>query len=229
MFAYIPARGGSKRIPRKNVKKLGDKPLIAHVIGNLLKASAINKIAVSSDDDEVLQIASSFESRVATLKPRASDLCDDHSTFLDLVKLDLPRYVEHFGDNDVILVLPTAALISSTIFNKAIELFQRDTNGLVCSVTSLGRDPMLAMVGDPASSLTPLFTEMYVKPTKDLPVTYIDAGCFYCFDFNKMKSLNRFMDLAPIRGFLLDPDVGIDVDTPEDWSRLEQSFTSRKQ
>ena len=101
MFAYIPARIGSKRIPRKNIKILDGKPLIMHVIKNLSKLKSISGIAVSTDSNEIKDLCLK-NSNVECLELRNQDLADDKTGFMELVKYDLPRYCDFFQENTFI-------------------------------------------------------------------------------------------------------------------------------
>ena len=91
MFAYIPARIGSKRIRKKNIRLLDGKPLIIHVIDNLLETPEINDIAVSTDSDEILEICSDLNG-VTTLDLREKKLADDKTDFMDLIINDARFY-----------------------------------------------------------------------------------------------------------------------------------------
>ena len=95
MFAYIPARIGSKRIKKKNIRPLDGKPLIEHVIDNLSKSKMINGISVSTDSSEILEICKA--KNITTLGLRDSKLSDNITGFIDLIKYDLPRFCNYFN------------------------------------------------------------------------------------------------------------------------------------
>lgn len=226
MFAYIPSRGGSKRIPRKNIRLLGGKSLLLHVLESLKSVRGLNEIAVSSEDTEMLSIANNC-SGVTTLAPRNANLADDQTGFLELARKDIPRYAEFFHDTDILFVLPTAALVPAAIYQQAVDRFGQNRNGLVLAVRRYEQPPQLALTGDPAKSLQPLFPEMYNRPTRDLPEAFLDAGCFYLFRQQRLEGVSRFLDIQPVQGVVLSPDIGIDVDTEADWEKLEQAFLKR--
>lgn len=223
MFAYVPARGGSKRIPRKNVRPLGGKPLILHVLDRLAQVKGLSGVAVSSEDPEILALAESRPG-VTTLGPRDPALADDRTGFLDLVLRDAPRFAKKFGDDAVLFVTATAALVPSDSYARALAEHESAPDGLVMAVTRYPSSPFLALAGDPGTSLTPLFPDMYLKPTKDLAPAFVDAGCFYGFRLEALRGKTKFLDLSPVRGIVLPPDVGIDLDTEEDWARVEAAY-----
>lgn len=225
MFAYIPARIGSKRIPRKNIRQLCDKPVINHVIDNLSKVTGLKGIAVSTDSEEIADIVSAY-ANVETLSLRASALADDNSTFMDLVKADLPRFCDHFASSKVLFVLPTAALISSDYFQQAVDLLHKHS-GLVMSVKAIDNRALLALQQS-ENGLIPLFPENYKLPTKSLPKLFDDAGGFYGFDTLSIGDLEMFIELSPITPVVLPDEIAIDVDEELDWQKLEQNYLANK-
>src|SRR6188768_2007494 len=97
MLAYIPARGGSKRLPGKNIRPLDGIPVIARVIAALKGCSFISAVCVSTDEPRVANVA--HDAGAEVLEPRAAKLADDHASFMDLLRDDLPRFFKHFGVN----------------------------------------------------------------------------------------------------------------------------------
>lgn len=222
MFAYIPARIGSKRIPRKNIRPLNGKPVINHVIENLSSLTELKGIAVSTDSLDIANTVKGYK-KVETLELRDEQFSDDNATFMDLVKYDLPRFCKHFNCSQVLFVLPTAALISTQYFNQAIYSFLDSSSGLTMSVKEIDNRALLALK-QTSDAIEPLFPENYKLPTKDLPKLYDDAGGFYCFDIEKVKDLTMFIELSPIKPIVLPTEVAIDVDNEEDWLKLEKNY-----
>lgn len=226
MFAYIPARIGSKRIPKKNIKLLGGKPLICNVIEELLKVADLKGIAVSTDSEEIVEVLSAY-SKVVTLELRSSQLSNDTATFMDLVRHDLARYCEHFSSKEVVFTLPTSALVKDTYYAEGIKKFREAPQGaLVMAVTEYSDSPFLSLVKK-GEYISPLFPEKYLLPTVKLDVCFKDSGCFYIFNKSEVADLEKFIDLSPILPLVLPNDVGIDLDTSKDWEKLESVFHSR--
>lgn len=226
MFAYVPARGGSKRIPRKNVRLLGGKPLLLHVLEALAQTRGLTGIGVSTEDSEILDLVAGH-SKAVTLEPRDSLFADDVTGFLDLVRHDAPRFAAHFADHEIMFVTATAALVPSSIYEDAIIRFRANPRGLTLGVTACEPSAMLALVGNPDRALTPLFPDMYTCATKDLPQTFVDAGCFYLMNMELIEGIDRFLDLTPVQAVVLPREVGIDLDTEADWARLEETYARR--
>lgn len=225
MFAYIPARGGSKRIPRKNVRPLAGRPILLRVIDALKQVPGLTGIGVSSDDAEILRLAEAGGAK--TLGPRDPALADDKTGFLELAQRDAPRYAREFGDDSILFVTATAGLVRPEHYAEAVALHRREPRGLVMAVTGYEQSPWLALSGDPAAGLKPSFPEMYLRPTKDLPSAYTDAGCFYAFRLAGLDGVKSLLDLSPVLGAVLPREVGIDVDTEADWARLERTLAER--
>ena len=135
MFAYIPARGGSKRVPRKNIFMIQGKPLLSYVIENLKGVAELSGIAVSSEDEEILAIANSNGAQ--TLGKRIHHLAHDMTTFMDLVNEDIMRFAEYFNDYDVLFVLPTSALITSFSCSKKTRTRHQRRRGTPLTIIEL--------------------------------------------------------------------------------------------
>lgn len=236
MFAYIPARIGSKRIPKKNIRLLDGKPIICHVIESLLKVEGLQGIAISTDSDEVKTIIEQYQGEqnktVITLELRSQHIADDVSTFMDLVKHDLPRFQQYFSSDDVLFTLATSALVTTSFFQQAVTTFQtqvkpKSAQGLVMSVNKLPNEALLSLAENSDGSITPLFPENYALPTAQLTSLYSDAGGFYAFNAKEVIKGEMFIDLKPIKPIVLPNNMGIDVDNPSDWEQLERVYFSK--
>ena len=120
------------RIPRKNIRHLAGKPILGRVIEALRDLSFINAVHVSTDDDEIAEVATSFGA--TCLAPRSPDLADSQSGFTDLIRNDIPRYVEaNDGDSEVLFVLATAALVPPSIYEDAWKVYEKDRPEILMS------------------------------------------------------------------------------------------------
>jgi CMP-N-acetylneuraminic acid synthetase len=227
LFAYIPARIGSKRIIEKNIRHLDNKPVICHVIENLSKIKGLKGIAISTDSEEILDLVACFPN-VITLGLREKKVATDKATFMDLVRQDLPRFQAYFSSDNVLFTLATSALISVNYFQDAVNVFNIHKNGLVMSVKGLGLEASLALKLQEDSSVSPIFPENYALPTVKLPKLFSDAGGFYLFNVKQLMKYNMFIELKPIIPIVLPNDIGIDIDNESDWDRLEAAYFSLK-
>lgn len=215
MFAYLPARGGSKRIKRKNIIDVEGKPMITHTLDSLMQVSGLRGIAVSTDDEEIAEICSMYKG-VTCLEMREKELASDDATLVDLIRKDLPRFCNHFKANDVLMVLPTAIFVGPQDYNNAINIYNEKNPDLVISVTKTKTNGMLSLVVDDFGSITPLFPESYKLPTSKLPHTFIDSGSFYIFNQFNAAKCELLLSLEFRLGYELPVNVGVDIDNLED-------------
>lgn len=222
MFAYIPARGGSKRIPRKNVRPLAGVPVLARVIQTLRQLEFLSGVYVSSDDPEIIAVAEATGARC--LGPRAPELSGDGPGFLDLVRDDLPRFIAaENGDDEVLFVLATAALVPPTVFREAHALWQQRQPDIVMSCEKA--HPWWAMTQKPDGYWAPITPEKVFFNSQDLPPSLVDAGLFYFF---RQPILSRFTSLKIVDRllpFVVPAKYAVDVDTEEDWDLLEYWYS----
>jgi CMP-N-acetylneuraminic acid synthetase len=220
MFAYIPARGGSKRVPGKNVKLLGGKPVLARVIGNLRALDFLSAIYVSTDDRETAKVAE--EAGAQCLGFREPALANDISGFMDLIRDDIPRYMAARGDDEVLFALSTAALVPPSVFREAWQVWRRKSPDILMSCERAF--PWWDMVEKPDGFWAPLYPDKVTVNSQDLPRALVDAGLFYFFrqpriaEFETVKSADRVLPFV-----VSDRYLG-DIDTPEDWDLLEYRF-----
>jgi N-acylneuraminate cytidylyltransferase len=218
MFAYIPARGGSKRIPRKNVRPLHGKPVLARVIENLKPLDFLSAIYVSTDDPEIAAVAQA--SGATYLKPRAADLSNDKAGFMDLIRDDLPNFMEaEGGDEEVLFVLPTAALVPTDIYREAYEVWREMQPDILMSCETCF--PWWAMTQKPDGFWSPIFPDKVTTNSQDLPPSLIDAGLFYYFRQSEIKAFATVKSADRVMPFMVPDDYIGDIDNPEDWDLLE--------
>lgn len=122
IIAIIPARGGSKGIPRKNLKDLGGKPLIAHIIGTALKVNEIDRVIVSTEDKEIAEVSKKYGAEVPFLRPQ--DLAEDDVPTLPVIQnvLESLKKHENYIPDYVLLLYPTSPLLSKDRVQEAVDL-----------------------------------------------------------------------------------------------------------
>jgi CMP-N-acetylneuraminic acid synthetase len=219
MIAYIPARGGSKRIPRKNIKLLVGRPVLARVIEVLKSLEFVEKVCVSTDDLEIQKIA--IQSGAETGELRAKELSDDYVDFITLIGKDVPRFA--CDSEDILFALPTAALIQKKHYCEAFEIYKKSSPQLLMAVVDYLISPLWAMQQGTDGFWKPLHPEAIRKRSQDLPRTCTDAGLFH---FMKWKVVKKFKTLMVDRllAYHVSHDIAVDVDTLEDWVCLEKLY-----
>jgi CMP-N,N'-diacetyllegionaminic acid synthase len=216
--AIITARGGSKRLPKKNILELAGKPLIAWTIEAAKKCSKIEDIIVTTDSDEIEKIAIEFGARVPFKRP--DELSNDTATSFDVVKHCLD-YLNEKEDKQVeylVLLQPTSPLRSNEDINKAIELLELKNAAAVVSVCPTEHSPLWSNTLDNSLSLDNfLRDEVKNSRSQDLPTYYRLNGAIYVCkveDFLKEKSF--FLSKNSF-AYEMSTECSVDIDTQLDF------------
>ena len=223
-ICVIPARGGSKRIPRKNIKLLGGKPIIAHVIETAKSLDFIKKVCVSTDDLEIQNISTEYGAETGDL--RASEFAGDFVHFGTLILKDVPRFTENV--KDLLMILPTAALVQQGHYYDAFSIYQEKSPQALMSTLEYAVSPLWAMVQDKNGFCKAVHPEFIKMRSQDLPKTCVDAGLFYMMKLEQIKSIENFI-ADKLLSYNVPPDIAVDVDTPADWEQLEIFYQKQKE
>ncbi|MGI9350805.1 MAG: pseudaminic acid cytidylyltransferase [Rhizobiaceae bacterium] len=207
----IPARGGSKRIPRKNIADFNGKPLISWSIGSALESSVFSKVLVSTEDAEISEIAKANGAEIPFV--RNSELADDHATTADVLKDALQRIPECMH---ACCLYPTAPMITAKILQKAYEKIVDTEADCVVSVTEFDFHPLRAFRRDDSDRLAFHWPEHALTRSQDLPEMVHDAGAFYFFNVKRFIESGKLISKNTI-GFQLSRMQAVDIDTPEDF------------
>jgi len=217
-IAIIPARGGSKRIPRKNIKDFYGKPLIAYSIEVALKSKLFDKVIVTTDDEEIASIAKSYGAVVPFLRPK--ELADDFIGTEDVINhtLDFLKNNNELYDY-VCTIYATAPLLQKKYLIEGFAKLKSSTAINTFSSTSMPF-PIQRTFKLNAKGRCEMFTpEYYMTRSQDLEEAYQDAGQFYWKKLNQKSSEIMFgKDSIPI---ILPRHLVQDIDTLEDWKRAE--------
>lgn len=213
-LCVIPARGGSKRIPHKNIIDFCGKPLIAYSIENALGSGVFDELIVSSDDEAIIKVASKCGASVPFVRPK--ELSDDFSSS-DIVITHVINELEKMGRDfeNVCCLYATAPLLSAEILRKAYEEFQRGESIFLFSACEFSYPIQRAFWLDEQKRVNMFDESNYHKRSQDLPKAYHDAGAFY---FGKKEAwLRQKILFKPYaKAFVLQPNLVCDIDTPQD-------------
>ena len=223
----IPARGGSKRIPRKNIKDFCGKPIIAWVIETVRKSNCVDKIIVSTDDTEIAEVSIQRGAEVPFWRP--SELSDDHTPTRPVINHAIREIDVHYGRYDYICcVYPTAVFLKHEDLQKGKELLIETKADFVFSVTSFPYPIKRALRITKTNRVEMFFPEYRYTRSQDLEETYHDAGQFY------WGHTNAFLENKPTFSngsvpFVLPRYRVHDLDTLEDWERAKLMYTALKE
>ncbi len=225
-IAIIPARGGSKRIPRKNVRPFCGRPMLAWSIAALQASGSVDRIVVSTDDDEIADVALSLGAELPFRRP--PELADDHAATLPVVAHAVRTLRElDWQMERVCCAYATAPLMDPDDLRRARALLDESAASYVFSCTTFAFPVQRALLSNGAGGVEPMFPELIARRSQDLPEAFHDAGQFY------WGTPEAFAHQSPIFAAhsrpLLIPRYRVqDIDTEEDWMRAELLFRSFK-
>jgi len=220
-IAIIPARGGSKRIPRKNIKLFYGKPLIAYSIETALSSGIFERVIVSTEDEEIAKIAKEYGAEVPFMRSR--ELSDDFTTTGDVVA-DVIEKLKAEGEvfDYVCTIYATAPFLQKKYLQEAFEKLKNSDAKVAFSATSMPF-PIQRTFKITEDGRCEMFWPEYFKTrSQDLEEAYQDAGQFYWEKVDEPRNDILFShDALPI---ILPRYLVQDIDTLEDWKRAEVMY-----
>ena len=221
----IPARGGSKGIPRKNIKLLGGKPLISYSIEVARALADDQDICVSTDDAEIKDIVEQMGLKVPFLRP--SELATDQATTQDVL-LHAIDYFQIKGRHydRIILLQPTSPFRKINQIQEAINLWE-DGLEMVVSVKITDANPYYVLFEENESGFLEKSKKGFFSRRQDCPLVYQYNGAIYVIDVKSMKSRHIF-NFERIRKYVMDAESSIDIDSPLDWKFAEFLLSQRQ-
>ena len=215
-LAIIPARGGSKRLPRKNVLGLAGKPLIAWSIEAGLNSKYIDKVVVSSDDAEILAVSKRYNADTII---RPNELASDAATTFDAIK----HTIENVEKYDYIALLQaTSPLRNAKHIDEAIELLEFKNADAVVSICEMDHSPLWSNTIDESLSMQGfLRDEVLNKRSQDLEKYFRLNGAIYICKTEKLLEEKSFFLKENIYAFKMDRESSIDIDEEIDFKMVE--------
>lgn len=222
VLGIIPARGGSKRLPRKNVLPLAGKPLITWTIEAALHSQYIDEVFISTDDQEIADISS--ESGVMIPELRPEHLATDSATSSDVVLYT----IDNFGQSADIVVLlqPTSPLRTNIHIDQALELYLEKTAESVVSMTPCEHSPLWSNTLPDDHSMGSFIKPEAMNRSQELANHYRLNGAIYVFDAIKLKQKNKIEYNNKSYAYIMDNQSSIDID--EHFDFLFASFIMSK-
>jgi len=215
-LAIIPARGGSKRLPRKNVLDLCGKPLIAWSIEAGLNSKYVDKVFVTSDDDEILDISKKFGAE--TIK-RPDEFASDTATTFDAIKHTIDNLEKY---DYIVLLQPTSPLRNEKHIDEAIELLETKNADAVVSVCEMDHSPLWSKtLPDDNSMNNFLRDEVLNKRSQDLDKYYRLNGAIYICKTEKLLENKGFFLKDNIFAYRMDRQSSVDIDEEIDFKMAE--------
>ena len=222
-IAIIPARGGSKRIPRKNLAPFDGVPMIVRSIRTALDSGLFDQVVVSTDDEEIAEVARVHGADVPFLRP--ADLADDFTGTAAVIVHALQQLPAF---DYACCVYATAPLLQARYLRQGFELLaQQPDKSFAFSVCNFGFPVQRALTLDGQGALTALYPEFRNTRSQDLPEAFQDAGQFYWGRTDAWLRGEVVYSPASLP-VILPRHLVQDIDTPEDWKRAEYLYAALK-
>ena len=220
-IAIITARGGSKRIPKKNIKTFLGKPIIAYSIEAALNSGIFDEVMVSTDSDEIANIAKRFGARVPFL--RSQETSNDYATTADVINEVLNEYKKVGQVFDAFMcIYPTAPFISSSKIKNAFDVFEQNNADCVLPIVKYDFPPQRSFVIR-EGFVKYLHGDLYKCRSQDLEPIYHDCGQFYLCRTNVFLKYNTVV-LPKAFPIIMNEMEVQDIDTEDDWKIAELKY-----
>ena len=220
-IAVITARGGSKRIPRKNIKDFLGKPIMAYSIEAAISSGIFDEVMVSTDDEEIAEIAKKYGAKVPFFRSEVTS--GDFATTNDVLLEVIDEYEKRgeFFDYGV-CIYPTAPFVTPEKIKDAMEKIIEKNGDSLIPVVSFSYPPKRALVIRD-EKLVFEYPEFMDSRSQDLESEYHDVGQFYCFNINAFKKNKKLM-LGNIIPYVVDEMEVQDIDNESDWKIAEIKY-----
>ena len=221
-LCIIPARGGSKRIPRKNIKPFMGKPIMAYSIEAALKSGLFDEVMVSTDDAGIVAVARQFGANVPFL--RSEETANDYAGLNEVIAEVIKRYKELGEDFDnVCCILSTAPLLQSSDLKASYQKLIETGFECVYPIVEFSYPILRSLVFNAQGEIVMKWPEYTNTRSQDLEPCYHDAGSFYWIDAKAYERDYSF-DSLKCSGYILDPIKVQDIDTESDWKFAELKY-----
>ena len=225
VVAIITARGGSKRIPRKNIRSFAGKPILCYSIDAALESGIFTSVIVSTDDGEIADLAIASGAEVPFF--RSAQTSDDYSTTAEVlleVLLELRAQGQLF--EQACCLYPTAPFVTAEKLRRAQETLTKSGADVVMPVARFGYPIWRALQKDENGQLSFYWPEHEAARSQDLPAAFHDVGQFYFFQTERFLCKKSLFTGHTV-GIEVSPSDAQDIDTEEDWKVAELKFLQR--
>ncbi len=221
VLAIIPGRGGSKRIPRKNIKFFVNQPIIKYSIDAAFKSGLFDEVMVSTDDREIAQVSQKSGASVPFL--RSEKTADDYAGLADVIEEVILEYAKSGKEFECFCcILATAPFVTAARLIQGFDLLQKTGADSVIPITKFNY-PIQRAVKIENGQIKMFFPENYSKRSQDLIPAYHDAGQFYCMKTQSLLTQKKLYAENTIPLIIPESEVQ-DIDTLEDWKIAEFKY-----
>jgi CMP-N,N'-diacetyllegionaminic acid synthase len=216
-LAIIPARGGSKRLPNKNILPLAGKPMLVWTIESAIQSKYLDEIVLSTDSDDIIKVAGNY--KIKTIK-RPLELASDTAKTVDVVKHVIENIDKKY--DFIVLLQPTSPLRTSTHIDEAIEQLIKLNADAIISVTEADHSPLWCNILPENLSMENFISEdIKHKRSQELPKFYRLNGAIYICKTEKLIEENTFFLKKNVYAYIMDKKSSIDIDEELDFKLAE--------
>lgn len=226
MIAIIPARGGSKGLPGKNIKILNGKPLIAYTIEAALKSKNVTRVIVSTDSIEIAEISKFFGAEVPFIRP--DFLSTDEASSIDVYNYVINRLEnsEYININEIIILQPTSPFRNNRHIDEAIDFYRNKNADSVISYVQESHPIFWHKYIDSKGKFENVFEEDYLKNRQALRRTYYPNGAIYIIKKKLLEKKTYYgSDSYP---YIMRPEHSVDIDTEVDFEYAKFLLENRR-
>lgn len=225
-LAIITARGGSKRIPRKNIKEFCGKPILAYSIEAAVTSGIFDTVMVSTDDEEIAEIAKQYGAEVPFY--RSAETANDYATTNDVLLEVLAEYEKRGECFDMaVCIYPTAPFVTAEKLKEAVEKLAESDADTLIPVVAFSYPPQRAMIVE-KGRLVFEYPQYLDSRSQDLVPHYHDVGQFYVFRTEAFKT-NRKLMVGNILPLVISELEVQDIDNQTDWEIAEMKYRLMKE
>lgn len=220
-LCILPARGGSKRIPRKNIKPFKGKPIIAYSIIAAFESGLFDEVMVSTDDLEIADIAKSYGASIPFLRSEenSNDFATTANVLIEVIN-DYQKQGKTF--DNVCCIYPTAPFVNRSRLKEGFDILSNGADS-VLPILSFDYPILRSFKVNENNSLEYNWPEFINARSQDLPTAFHDAGQWYWVKVNKLQEANKLV-FDNSRGLQLSPFEAHDIDTLHDWKLAELKY-----
>jgi pseudaminic acid cytidylyltransferase len=217
-LAIIPARGGSKRIPKKNIRDFLGKPIIAYSIEVAIESGLFDEIMVSTDDEEIAEVSKKYGASVPF--KRSAKTSDDFATINDVLKEVIETYLEiNKNFDNMCCILPTAPLITSKMIVSAYTKLMSSNCSIIYPIVAFSYPILRSLKINNDGTISMNWPEYVNTRSQDLAIAYHDSGTFYWYKIDLWKK-----GISKSLGIIVD-DISVqDIDNEQDWELAELKY-----
>lgn len=227
-IAIIPARGGSKRIPNKNIRDFCGQPMISYALAAAKESGLFSKIHVSTESHQIANLVNQLDFQVDFLRP--SELADDHTPLMPVLKFVIEEFTKIGLDFDEVWLLMACSpnMRADDLYKASLLMNGVSSNTSLVSISEYPVPIEWAFVREPTGRLIPKQPGMFKFRSQDLEPSFYDTGTFAVFSRATVMSSNGAESNAKYIGYILPKGSAVDIDTEMDWIAAEAIYKANR-